>query len=233
MKNIEVFAEKFDSIFMEILSHCPGWRASQATPDMLMTTKKTWLKAIIEGGVANEVLIRKAVRKLGKLNEKYLISPQRFVELCIEVEMNDYGLPDFEEAFREASQKCAKRKYQQQLSWSHQVVKVACSRCSHELLCEAEAQSKPKFYREYKSEFEEFKRLLTGVQPQLICEKPDVNLLAYQRYLEQFGEGFANDFKEKCKKVGEIIDPKLGSIVKSDVPNAREIGIAMCMAQLR
>lgn len=233
MNNNEVFAEKFDSIFMEILTHFPSWRASLATPDMLIQAKKTWLKAIVVGGVANEIFILKAIQKISNLNEKYLIPPKRFVTLCLEVEMNNHGLPDFEEAFREAMQKCAKQKYQQQLTWSHEVVKIASSRCSQELLSKTEVQSKPKFYLEYELAFKEFKTRLNSDHPQLTRKKTDDNLLAYERYQEQYGEELADYFKDVCEDFGETLNPKVGSVVKSNKTNVRETAIEMCRDLLR
>lgn len=80
---VNAVQEQFDTIFRKICANCSGWRASIPSAEMADATKAVWLEVFIANAKRlSPAAIQAGMTALQAKRQKYLPSPQEFVDLC-------------------------------------------------------------------------------------------------------------------------------------------------------
>lgn len=75
--------DQFDGVFRKICANCSGWRASIPSAEMADATKAAWLEVFIANAKRlSPEAIQAGIAALQAKRQKYLPSPQDFVDLC-------------------------------------------------------------------------------------------------------------------------------------------------------
>lgn len=118
----KTFSEMFNQFFGELMAIRPAWKQAFPTDDLLKTAKNQWSIALLEARV-NQNQLNLALRKLRQTPDDFFPSVGKFLELC-KPTAEDFGLPSFEDAYREVCDKCG---YVGHIEWSHPAVYHAIS----------------------------------------------------------------------------------------------------------
>lgn len=75
--------DKFDDVFRKICANCSAWRASIPSAEMADATKAAWLEVFLANAKRlSPEAIKFGLQALQAKRQKYLPSPQEFVDLC-------------------------------------------------------------------------------------------------------------------------------------------------------
>lgn len=111
----EDFATLFNRFFIALQTIFPAWHKSLPTTEHLESAKRQWLTALKENGILSQTQLNAGLRKARAEGSDFWPSPAKFVAWC-KPTPEDYGLPTFEAAYREATSKCG---YLGHVKWSH------------------------------------------------------------------------------------------------------------------
>lgn len=111
-------AKLINELFLEIKARCPAWPQSWPNLDIERRSKQIWLESLIKNKITNWEHVKIG---LGKLRGSFVPPIDEFISLC-KPTMEDYGLPQPFEAFRECCHNAASIRYNDPVTWSHQAV---------------------------------------------------------------------------------------------------------------
>lgn len=186
--------DQFDGIFRRICANCSGWRASIPSAEMADATKAAWLEVFLANAKRlSPAAIQAGMTALQARRQKYLPSPQEFVDLC-----SGAAFPSLEECKYEIQ---AGRK-----PFSSAFVGYLAARCGSILhpSTSKEAQAAG-FAAEYKAALRlaESGYFETPV-PLLEKKEPDPNVVFYQQLLASFPAAAA-DFLADLQRRGIVL----------------------------
>lgn len=116
--NKTITAQYINDLFIEIKARCPAWPQSWPNVEIEKKTRQIWLQELIKHKINNWGQIKKA---LEKITTSFVPTIDEFIKLC-KPTMEDYGLPQPFEAFRECCLNASNMRYNIPTNWSHQAV---------------------------------------------------------------------------------------------------------------
>jgi len=117
------FAEVFNRFFTALQAIFPAWKNAFPTTQHLEAAKRQWLEALVENGIDSSERLNIGLKKARDEGGDFFPSPAKFVAWC-KPTPQDFGLPTFENAYREVCDKCG---YVGHVEWSHAAVYHAIS----------------------------------------------------------------------------------------------------------
>lgn len=212
---LDAMQRAFDETFRRICVSCSGFRASLPDDAWAATTKQVWLEVFLANGSRLTLdRINSGIRKLQANRQKYLPSPQEFVDLC--VSGGGEEIPTMEEAKAEIM---AGRK-----PWSCKFVEYLAVKTGSILHPSTNARARD---AAFSVEYKRVKSLVAqgffeqGDAPRLHVQQMDENLQHYFYLRRSFPEaGYAADFMADCKRRGIILhvdDPDNLHVTRSAV----------------
>lgn len=111
-------AQFINELFLEIKARCPAWPQSWPNPEIEKKARQVWMQEIVKHKINSWEHIKKA---LEKIKSSFVPSIDEFIQLC-KPTMEDYGLPQPFEAYRECCFNASNIRYNEPVTWSHQAV---------------------------------------------------------------------------------------------------------------
>jgi hypothetical protein len=115
-----------NSLFSQLAGIFPAFNKAWPTPVEFEAAKKNWLLALVENNINTMTKLQIGLKKARALGRPWIPSIGEFIEWC-KPTLKDYGLPEPNDAFREACRNGYDLKYNSNPSWSHQAVFHAAS----------------------------------------------------------------------------------------------------------
>lgn len=113
--------ELINRLFREIRDARPAWRQAWPSTEALESSKVTWIKALLEGGISDwENQVELGLRRLRAEPSDFVPAPGKFVEWCAPT-AESLGLPAPEAAYAEAC-RYAHPSSRHGATWSHAAV---------------------------------------------------------------------------------------------------------------
>ena len=114
-------AQVVNDVFAELQVVFPAWQFAFPTPATLTQAKKSWSKAFIEQGIITKAQLDMGFVKARQWGKPFLPSIGQFCDWC-KPTLADFGLPEPDKAFAEASNKV---RFAKDLTWSDPAVYLA------------------------------------------------------------------------------------------------------------
>ena len=120
-------AQVVNDVFAELQVVFPAWKFAFPTPATITQAKKSWTKAFIEQGITTKAQLELGFVKARQWGKPFLPSIGQFCEWC-KPTLADFGLPEPDKAFVEASNKV---RFAKDFKWSHPAVYLAAMDVGH------------------------------------------------------------------------------------------------------
>lgn len=111
-------AQFINELFLEIKARCPAWPQSWPNPEIEKKARQVWMQEIIKHKTNNWEHIKKGIEKI---KSSFVPTIDEFIQYC-KPSMEEYGLPQPFEAFRECCRNSSSIRYNEPVTWSHQAV---------------------------------------------------------------------------------------------------------------
>lgn len=115
-----------NTLFNQLESIFPAFMKAWPNEDVLKAGKKNWLLALVENNINTLEKLQIGLKKARQYGKPWVPSIGEFIQWC-KPSLQDYGLPEPFEAFKEACRNAHGVKYNENCTWTHQAVYHAAS----------------------------------------------------------------------------------------------------------
>ena len=139
-----------NQVFQRLTVICTAWKQALNGdhPDQYAKNyKRELLDSLVHSGINDWQMIERGLMTAKSNGNDFLPNPGKFVEWC-KLQVEDFGLPSVEEAYREASRELGKHTMVR--SWTHPAIYSAACECGTAFLkSETEKKALPAFTKVY------------------------------------------------------------------------------------